>query len=872
MSAIPIKSGIYWTGVQDYKLQIFDIVMETENGTSYNSYLIKGQQKTVLIETVKDKFFDEFIERVQGICPISDIDYLIVNHTEPDHTGSVEMLLKKNPNLVIMGSETALTFLEAICNTRFHSRPIGEGEELDLGGKTLQFIHAPFLHWPDSIFTYLKEDKILFTCDAFGCHYADQRVFNDLIDQDFQTAYKYYFDMILSPFKSYVIEALDKIKELSIDVICPGHGPILRTNLDYYIQLYWEWASPLTRDHEDKAKIVMAYVSAYGYTEMIGESIAEGLTMIDEFNFKKYDLVETSVKEVLAELETADGLLIGSPTINGDALPPVWELLTGLSPITHSRMVGAAFGDYGWSGEAVPNIESRLKMLRMQVLPGLRINFKPSERELEDAFSFGMDFARKVKEIKQDSSDTEWRCLVCGYIHKGNEPPAVCPACGVGAENFVKIGIEEIYGNNTEQTFVIIGGGIAALSAAEAVRKRDETASIIMLSEEEDIPYYRPMLSDYLSEDLKDERLYVKSRVWYEEKRIQLKTGSRVSAIDPAGKKVVLDDGTLNTYDRLIIATGARSNIPPFPGVDKKGIYALRSIEDACALKAALKQSKKAVVIGGGVLGLEAVWEMVSQGLDVSIVEFSNRIMPRQLDESSSLKLHQLIESHGVKLYLGRGTEEILGAETVQGVKLNDGTQLSADIVLLSTGVKPNMELAREAGIAVDRAIIVDTYMRTNQNDIYAAGDCAQIEGRNIGLWSIAMEMGRVAGANAAGEWLEYKQPVISTMLAAFNMEIFSVGEVNLPPEETRVTETWDPVEKYYKKSFLKNGVLEGEIIIAPQVTTGSSLSKLGRDETGKKRATRWKCRVCGYIHEGEEPPEVCPVCGAGKEMFDPVD
>ncbi len=870
MQSVKIRDDIYWVGVQDPDLKVFDIIMTTDYGTSYNSYLIRGTEKTVLIETVKANFFDEFIEDLQKICPLSEIDYLILNHTEPDHSGSVEMLLQKIPNLVIMGSSTALTFLKEISNSRFSSKELAHGEELDLGGKTLQFISAPFLHWPDTMYSYLQEDKILFSCDSFGSHYSDERIFNDLIDHDFTDAYKYYFDEIIGPFKPYVIEALDKIKDLEIEMICPGHGPVLRNNLDYYIDLYRQWAAPTPRSG-DQAVIVMAYVTAYGYTEMMAQSIEEGLSMLGEFDFKKYNLIETPVAEVLKELENADGLLIGSPTINGDTLPPIWELLTSLSPITHGEMVAGAFGAYGWSGEAVPNIENRLHMLRMQVLPGLKINFKPTDRALEDAFNFGMEFARRVLEKKQDVSETEWRCLVCGHIHRGEQPPEICPACGVGKENFVKQSKEDIYVNDTEDRFVIIGGGIAALSSAEAIRKRNTTASIMLLSEEADKPYYRPMLSDYLSEDLPEERLYIKSPSWYDENRIQVKTSSRVVSINGANRQIIMETGDTLTYDKLILATGARSNIPPIPGADKNGVFALRNIADARKLKAELRKGQRAVVIGGGVLGLEAVSEMISLGMQVSVVEYFGRIMPRQLDETASLRLQKLMEDNGVVLYLGLGTEEILGDEHVKAVKLNNGQVIEADLVLLSTGVKPNIELAQEAGIEVDRGIVVDVGMRTGMSSVFAAGDTAQFEDKLIGLWPIALEMGRIAGANAAGDWLEYKQPPVSTMLAAFDMELFSIGEVNLPVEETRITETYDPIENYYKKSFLKDGVLVGEIIMAPEVKTESSLSALGRDASGKLKVERWKCRVCGYIHEGSEPPDVCPVCGAPKEMFDPL-
>ena len=871
MESVRICDDVYYVGVMDPELRVFDIIMTTEYGTSYNAYLVKGKEKTALIETVKVKFFDEYIQDLQKLINLKEIDYLIMNHTEPDHAGSVEKLLQMIPGLTVVGSPTAIAFLNEITNSKFKYREVHHDEELDLGGKTLQFINAPFLHWPDSMYTYLREERILFSCDSFGSHFAEPRLFNDLMERDITPAYKYYFDCIMGPFKPFVIEALEKIKDLPIEMICTGHGPILRDNLDYFINLYREWATPAPPDADARPKIVMPYVSVYGYTGMIADGIIEGLQMVSNFNVKKYDLVEHSTAEVLAEIETAAGLLIGSPTLVGDTLPPVWELLTHLSPISHAHLVAAAFGAYGWSGEAVPNIEGRLRSLRMEVLPGLRINFKPSAGNLEEAFQFGMDFGKAVLEKQQDKSKKKWRCLVCGQVFEGEEPPEVCPACGVGQENFVPEKSEDEFNNDTNEKFLIVGGGIAALSAAAAIRKRNRTGSISMLTEEAFKPYYRPALSDFLSTEIPDDKFYVYDDVWYEENQVEVRTSCRVSALDTAGKQVVLENGETVVYDKLILATGARSNIPPFPGADKKGVFALRDLADAQLLKEGIQTSKKAVVIGGGVLGLEAVEEMISQGLEVAVVEFSPRIMPRQLDESSSLRLQDLMQDKGVKLYLGLGTEEILGDDRVTGVKLNNGQVLDADLVLLSTGVKPNVELAREAGLQVDRGIVVDVSMRTGASNVFAAGDAAQVGDRLIGLWPVSLEMGRVAGANAAGDWLEYKEPILSTMLAAFDREIFSVGEVNLPVEECRITEVWDPVEKFYKKSFVKDGVLAGVIIIAPRVDTSEALHNLGRDSSGKKRVNKWKCRVCGYIHEGPEPPEECPVCGAGKDMFDPV-
>lgn len=878
MTAILMKENVYWVGVRDPELRIFDAVMTTDIGTSYNAYLIKGSAKTVLMEVCEDKFFNEYLDNVKSIVNPSDIDYLIMNHTEPDHSEAVARLIDLAPNLTVLGSQTALSFLKEITNKKFKAQEVNDGDRLELGGRTLRFISVPFLHWPDTIYTYLEEEQILFTCDSFGSHFPDERLFNDLMESNFLTPYKEYFDAIIGPFKPYVLEALEKIKDLPLAMVAPGHGPVLRKDIDRYIALYRQWSTRTTIPKSDKPKIVLAYLSIYGFTEKLADSIVEGVATIGDFDIRRYRLIEDKLDDpelldrIAEELLDASGFLIGSNTVNGDALPQVWKLLSRLSPISHGDKVAMAFGAYGWSGEAVPSIENRLRALRMQVMSGLRVKFKPGEGTLEDAFKLGMAFGRAILEKKQDKSMTRWRCLVCGHIHVGAEPPAVCPACGVGAENFVRESMEDEFFNDTQDRFIIVGGGIAALSAAQAIRKRNRSAAIIMLSEEEYRPYYRPALSDLLSEDLPDERLYVFDSAWYTDNQVELRRGTRVVKIEPDKQEVVTEQGESISYTKLIIATGARSNIPPFKGLENQGVYALRSLQDALRLKEAIKTTRKAVVIGGGVLGLEAVWEMISSGVEVAVVEHNQRIMPRQLDEPASRRLQRLMEAKGVKLCLGLDTEEIVGDGQVRGVRLSDGRLLEADLVLLSTGVKPNIELARDAALEMAQGVVVDSSMRTSLPNIYAAGDGAQFGERLVGLWPVSLEMGRVAGAAAAGDWVEYKAPLLSTMLVAFDMEVFSIGEVNLPAEQCRIVEVNDPVENFFKRSYFNNGVLVGEIIIAPRVDTTQSIQNLGRDSSGKRHSQHWKCRVCGYVHEGPEPPDECPVCGAPKDMFDPID
>ncbi len=400
MKAIEIKKDIHWIGALDPDLRIFDIVMYTPFGTTYNSYVVKGETKTAVFETVKEKCFDEYVERLTSLSvDISKIDYIVVNHTEPDHAGSVAKLLQISKNAKVVGSSNAIRFLKAIVNHDFEYIEVKDGDSLDLGGKTLKFISAPFLHWPDSIYTYLEEDKILFSCDSFGAHYCLDEVFNDKIvnKEDYLSALKYYFDGIMGPFKAYVLKVYDKIKDVPIDIICPGHGPILRENPKEVIELYKTWSS---EKEIDETKISIFYVSAYGYTKELAEQIAKGIKSISNYNVSLYDVIYNKQEELVNEINTSKAVLFGSPTINGDALKPIWDLISFMNPLIHSKKPVAAFGSYGWSGEAVPSMEKRFTALRLNTLvPGLKVNLKPSTEELEEGFKFGVQFAEKLKTL-----------------------------------------------------------------------------------------------------------------------------------------------------------------------------------------------------------------------------------------------------------------------------------------------------------------------------------------------------------------------------------------------------------------------------------------------------------------------------------------
>ncbi|NLW79960.1 MAG: FprA family A-type flavoprotein [Ruminococcaceae bacterium] len=396
MGALKAMDNVFSVGVQDKNLRVFDIIMTTEHGTSYNAFLVRGGTKTVLFEVVKDKFCEEFIGNIEAVCSPSEIDYIVLNHTEPDHTGCLKRILELAPGATVVGSPTALTFVKEIVNAPFPSQAVNDGDTIDIGGMTMQFLYVPMLHWPDTSFTYIPEIKALFSCDCFGCHYADDRVFNDLMeDVDFGHAYKYYFDEIMGPYKHpHMMNALNKIKDLPIEFIGTGHGPALRKNIPYYLELYRQWSQP-EPPHEPAVAIV--YVSAYGYTAALARAIHEGLTKGGIKKVTLFDLVTDSMDAAKAAVAGADGMLLGSPTLVGDALPPIYEVMVGLNPVIHKGKFAGAFGSYGWSGEAVQNITTRLEQLRMTLpLPGIRVRLNPTADDLAAARKFGEEFAHEM--------------------------------------------------------------------------------------------------------------------------------------------------------------------------------------------------------------------------------------------------------------------------------------------------------------------------------------------------------------------------------------------------------------------------------------------------------------------------------------------
>ncbi|MCU0361912.1 MAG: FprA family A-type flavoprotein [Bacteroidales bacterium] len=393
---IDITDDVKWIGVLDYDIKTFDIIMHTNYGTTYNSYFINARRKAI-VEVAKEKFSDVYLAKLRQLTDPAEIEYIILDHTEPDHSGSLGLLLSLAPDAVVVGSGSAIRYLEDIVNVPFRSMTVKDGDVLDLGDKNLRFISAPNLHWPDSIYTYLVEDRVLFTCDSFGAHYCSPDMFADF-NGAYQESFRYYFDVILKPFSRFMLRAIDRIRPLTIDYICPGHGPVHSDSIARAVELSEELSKEYMKLSQERShrNVLIAYISAYGYTKDAAALIGEGISETEDIALDICDIENMPDAELDEKLTWADALLVGSPTINQNTLLPVYRLFSLVNPIRDKGKLGSAFGSYGWSGEASRIILENMRQLKFKVFEdALIFKFAPGADKAEQLRQFGRTFAEK---------------------------------------------------------------------------------------------------------------------------------------------------------------------------------------------------------------------------------------------------------------------------------------------------------------------------------------------------------------------------------------------------------------------------------------------------------------------------------------------
>jgi flavorubredoxin len=394
LSAVKIIEGIYWVGAVDWDIRNFHgFSYSTHRGTTYNAYLIIDD-KTALIDSVYRPFAEEMIEKIKEVVPPEEISYVIANHVETDHSGAIAEVLRLAPEAKILGT--------ARCRQGLHKHYFGDwdfqvvktGDQLSLGRRTLSFIEAPMLHWPDSMFTYVAEDALLMPNDAFGQHLATSQRFDDEVNEEIimQEAAKYYANILwpLSPLVTRKIEEIQKQK-VKINMIAPSHGIIWRSNPMKIVDAYIRWANGLARN-----KVLVVYDTMWGSTEKMARAIVDGLTSMN-VEARLYRVPYSDRGDIIADLLEAKGILVGSSTINNSIIPTLAPLLEDLVGLKPKNKIAASFGSYGWAGGAVKSIEEAFMRAGVEtVMPALTVNWVPTKEEIQKCFNFGKEFAQRV--------------------------------------------------------------------------------------------------------------------------------------------------------------------------------------------------------------------------------------------------------------------------------------------------------------------------------------------------------------------------------------------------------------------------------------------------------------------------------------------
>lgn len=360
---------------------------------------------------------------------------------------------------------------------------------------------------------------------------------------------------------------------------------------------------------------------------------------------------------------------------------------------------------------------------------------------------------------------------------------------------------------------VIIGGGVAGITAALELSRR-KVGDIDVYSDEAYPYYYRPQLTEFLAGELTLDKLFRRKLDWYEERGIHIHLGCPATQLDPAAKTVTIAGADVVAYDKLLLAMGSRPSLPPIPGSDRPGVFTWRTLADSLEITKSAVACSHTIVIGGGLLGLEAARGLLGFCPHVTVLEFFPRLLPRQLDGEGAGLLQSFVESLGIRVIVDAKTEAILGDTRVTGVRLKDGCELPARTVLVAAGVRPEAALAQQAGLKVERGIIVDEHMATSAPDVYAAGDVAVYQGYSWAIAPIAQAQARVAAANMAGDAVAYDVVVPSTTLKVVGIEVSSVGLVNPEGDDCHEFRRLDADAGTYKKIVLRDGIIVGSIVI----------------------------------------------------------
>lgn len=808
-----IRKGIWYVGIWDGIMRGFSGTSYMPSGLRYNSYLLDTQEGFILIGTMPENFLTQWLIEMKRIIGEGKIGWMVLLDSSCDRA-AVKALLQVSSDIVLIGGSNALYKVSDEAGTEAKRIEVRSHRTLAFGCRRLRFQVVAERFDTASVYVIEDKERIMFTADAFGSIYTSDEILVSEINEKevyFKGATQYFTDISETKRKKSFEEAAALVQEGGITMICPMRGAVADCGLERLVGIFLPGI-------EEKTESLMLGILYYPekYVNELAKCIENGIRDSGNINVEKYNLAEMDRGDVINRLSRCNACLFGTAQAGEDAAKPVWDILTSLNKEDYKDKPAAVFTSYDTRNDAAVNIRQRLAMLGFDPnLQDFQMQGKPDRHMLKNAYEYGFGIGCSILKIPNTHKPPLVKCLVCGEIFDASL--GICPVCGVGLEQCVSVDGEDVaLKRNTNSNYIILGGGIAAVSAAEAIRIRDETGRIEIFSAEADLPINRPILTkDFEKAIEQSESIYIHEREWYDERNIILHTSCHIAVLDTDSKTVTADTGERFHYDKLIYAMGAECFIPPFEGSEKKGVLTIRHLSDVKRLYEYIKKSRKAVVIGGGVLGLEAASELMRSGILVTVLEASPQIIERQTDSVTAALIKSKMLAMNVTCYEGVSIAGIEGGSNVSGVRLKDGMFFPADFVIVSCGNKGNVQIAREAGITVDRSIVVNEYMETNKTDVYACGDCAQFDGINYQLWQEASGQGRVAGANAAGEHISYAHQMLGLSLEGFGTSLFAIGDAGKRTDiPYRIVEISDNMVNRHEKYWFFGNSLQGANLV----------------------------------------------------------
>lgn len=388
---VEISNEVHWVGVKDWDRRMFDRLIPLPNGTSYNAYLLLGEEKNVLIDSVNPGFEEELEAKVRTIIDPEEIDYIVMNHAEPDHASAIPKILSLTDGGTVLATEKGKELAQELHHIDEGSiRVVEDGETIDLGGKILRFISAPWLHWPETMLTFYEEEGILFPCDFFGCHLATSKFFDEEVGEELIKYAKSYYGEIMMPFSKMVGQALDRVNDLDIEMIAPSHGPIYK-NPERIIEPYKDWS-----DGKVKEKILVPYVSMWGSTEKLVKNLVETISL-EGVDVVPLNVATSELTKVAEEIVDSAGIIVGTPTVLGGPHPLIQHIVYLARKLTPPTKYLGVVESYGWSGGAINQISEMLNNLDSEIVGAVKVLGSPEEEDFREVSDFGKKFAGKVK-------------------------------------------------------------------------------------------------------------------------------------------------------------------------------------------------------------------------------------------------------------------------------------------------------------------------------------------------------------------------------------------------------------------------------------------------------------------------------------------